>query len=83
MIDWYEMGYKDGLAAMENSTLPANYPTRDKCTEQEEGEYINGFNDAIKSYSILGTNVVHHYAEERNGQLHQRGTSDGERSDAA
>lgn len=75
MIDWYDMGYKDGLAAMENSTLPANYPTRDKCNEKEEGDYITGFNDAIKKYSIIGTNVVQHYSEEKDGQLHNRSAS--------
>lgn len=47
-MTWEEIGYADGMKVVQKSKSTMNYPTRDKCTAEDEADYIRGRENALR-----------------------------------
>ena len=64
--DWKEIGYCRALAALIGSpTTIGRYPTQDIYSAQDERDFIEGYNQAVKDYRKSGINPFMAYAKEK------------------
>lgn len=66
-INWWDVGYSQGMRQMTGATTIPVYPYRDKHGEKAEQDYINGYNHATNDYNRFGYDVCKHYVEENDG----------------
>ena len=65
MIDWHSQGYTRGLACITGAPISTMYPTLDKYTQQDEAEYIRGYNQAYQDATTKGITSLEAYADEK------------------
>lgn len=63
-MDWYNIGYTDGMAFCTKAIHSIQYPTRDTNSAENEKDYLAGYHGAIHDYQMAGFNTALAYLVE-------------------
>lgn len=51
-MTWEEIGYADQMKVNVKSLSTQNYPTRDRCSAEDEADYLRGRANAVRDHEL-------------------------------